>query len=193
MRFYALLCSILTISMFLFRIQKRPVINPEPSPPSNCKTVLSMKSNTQLFIELWHEARTRFSNQLENFTDSDLKKTLAPSPNSLGFLIRHIGDVELLFAKNIFGAENVKVIAKTVIAQKDTGEWTNLTELKEYVALSFHSLQSILEQQSETDWETIVTTKEFGTKTKAAAFGRIVSHTAYHAGQMALVHKYGTF
>lgn len=63
-----------------------------------------MKSHTELLIELWHEARTRFSNQLEGFTENDLKKKLAPSPNSLGFLIRHIGDVELLFAKNVFGA-----------------------------------------------------------------------------------------
>lgn len=152
-----------------------------------------MKSHTILLIELWHEARTRFSNQLENFTENDLKKKLAPSPNSLGFLIRHIGDVELLFAKNVFSASEIKVIAKTVIAQKDTGEWTNLHELKEYVAFSFESLQSIVEKQSETDWETIVTTKEFGTKTKAEAFGRIVSHTAYHAGQMAIINKYGTF
>jgi uncharacterized damage-inducible protein DinB len=152
-----------------------------------------MKSHTILLIELWREARTRFSNQLENFTENDLKKKLAPSPNSLGFLIRHIGDVELLFAKNVFGASEIKVIAKTVIAQKDTGEWTNLPELKEYVAFSFESLQSIVEKQSETDWETIVTTKEFGTKTKAEAFGRIVSHTAYHAGQMAIINKYGTF
>lgn len=28
-------------------------------------------------------------------------------------------------------------------------------------------------------------------KTKAEALGRIVSHTAYHAGQMAIINKYG--
>ena len=33
--------------------------------------------------------------------------------------------------------------------------------------------------------------KEFGKKTKAEAFGRIVSHTAYHAGQMKIINKYG--
>jgi uncharacterized damage-inducible protein DinB len=37
----------------------------------------------------------------------------------------------------------------------------------------------------------MVTTKEFGTKTKAEALGRIISHTAYHAGQLALSLKYG--
>ena len=151
-----------------------------------------MKSKTQLFIELWEEARTRFSNQLSNITQEDLSKRLLPAPNSIGFLIRHIGDVELLFAKNVFGAQEVKVIAKTVIAQKDTGEWSNLTELSEYVEYSFQMLRSVLEKQQEEDWETTVTTKEFGTKTKAEAFGRIVSHTIHHSGQMVIIKKYGS-
>jgi hypothetical protein len=90
-----------------------------------------MKTKTELLLELWIEARTRFVNQLPNLTEEDLKKKLLPSPNSIGFLIRHIGDVELLFAKNVFGASDTKVIAKTVIAQKDTNEWTNLSELLE--------------------------------------------------------------
>ncbi|MBU2907238.1 DinB family protein [Arenibacter algicola] len=151
-----------------------------------------MKSKTQLFIELWEEARTRFSNQLSNITQEDLSKRLLPAPNSIGFLIRHIGDVELLFAKNVFGAQEAKVIAKTVIAQKDTGEWSNLTELSEYVEYSFQMLRSVLEKQQEEDWETTVTTKEFGTKTKAEAFGRIVSHTIHHSGQMVIIKKYGS-
>ena len=150
-----------------------------------------MKTKTQLFLELWQEARTRFSNQLIELSQDDLKKKLPPALNSVGFLIRHIGDVELLFGKNVFKAQDVRVIAKTVIAQKDTGEWTNLAELKEYVDYSFQTLKSIVEQQTDADWETTITTKEFGTKTKAEAFGRIVSHTNHHAGQMALLLKYG--
>ncbi len=152
-----------------------------------------MKTKTQLLLELWVEARTRFTNQLGNLTAEDLKKKLGDSPNSVGFLIRHIGDVELLFAKNVFGDSSVKVIAKTVIAQHDTGDWTDLDELKNYVGESFEKLKAIVEKQTDADWETDITTKEFGTKTKAEAFGRIVSHTAYHAGQMAIINKYGTF
>lgn len=151
-----------------------------------------MKSKTQLFTALLEEARTRFTNQLVNLTEEDLSKRLLPAPNSIGFLIRHIGDVELLFAKNVFGGQEVKVIAKTVIAQKDTGEWTDLTELLEYVQNSFLVLKSIVEKQEDIDWETTITTKEFGTKTKAEAFGRIVSHTTYHSGQMAIIKKYGS-
>ncbi len=151
-----------------------------------------MKSKTELFIELWEEARTRFTNQLSHLTQEDLNKRLLPAPNSIGFLIRHIGDVELLFAKNVFGAQEVKVIAKTVIAQKDTGEWTNLSELLEYVEYSYQMLRLVLEKQQEEDWEATITTKEFGTKTKAEAFGRIVSHTIHHSGQMVIIKKYGS-
>ncbi len=151
-----------------------------------------MKTKTQVFLELWQEARTRFTNQITNLTEQDLLKKLGSSPNSIGFLIRHIGDVELLFAKNVFGDSNVKVVAKTVIEKHDTGEWTNLQELKEYVVYSFEALKTIIDKQTDNDWETIITTSEFGSKTKAEALGRIVSHTAYHAGQMAIINKYGT-
>jgi uncharacterized damage-inducible protein DinB len=124
-------------------------------------------------------------------SELDLRKKLGDSPNTAGFLIRHIGDVELLFAKNVFGDSSVKVTAKTVIDKRDTGEWTDLESLKDYVADSFVRLKSVVEKQTDEDWRTTITTKEFGEKTKAEALGRIISHTAYHAGQLAIVSKYG--
>ncbi len=148
-------------------------------------------TTTATLLQLWIESRSRFTNQLAALSATDLLKKLPPSTNSVGFLIRHIGDVELLFAKNVFGSTEAKVIAKTVIDKKDTGEWVNLEELKAYVEYSFEILKDIIEQQSEEDWNSKIETKEFGVKTKAEAFGRIVSHTAYHAGQMALFIKYG--
>lgn len=151
-----------------------------------------MRTKTELLLQLWIEARTRFRNQLAELTENDLTKKLGNSPNSVGFLIRHIGDVELLFAKNVFGDASVSVRAKTVIDQADSGEWTDLEELKAYISESFEKLKAIVEKQSDEDWEETITTKEFGTKTKAEAFGRIVSHTAYHAGQMSIIKKYGT-
>jgi len=143
----------------------------------------------ETLYQLWLEARTRFFNQLQNMSATDLKKKLGNSPNSVGFLIRHIADVELLFAKNVFGVSDVKVSAKTVIDKQDTGEWTDLQSLLDYQKYAFETLASAIKVQI--DWEETVTTKEFGTKTKAEALGRIVSHTAYHAGQLAIVLKYG--
>ena len=146
---------------------------------------------TQAYLQTFTEARTRFTNLLINIQQEDLLKKLVNTNNSAGFLIRHIGDVELLFAKNVFGEGTISVQAKTVIAQKDTGEWTNLPELLAYQQSSFDQLKAILEKQKEEDWAVVITTKEFGAKIKAEAIGRIISHTAYHAGQLALTLKYG--
>lgn len=148
-------------------------------------------NQTQNLIAMWREGRTRFSNLLSSITEADLIKRLGDAPNSAGFLIRHIGDVELLFSKNVFGLEDVQVHAKTVIAKKDTGEWTNLQELLTYQQLAFETLQKAIAAQTESSWEQSITTKEFGTKTKAEALGRITTHTAYHAGQLAIILKYG--
>jgi uncharacterized damage-inducible protein DinB len=137
------------------------------------------------------EGRTRFTKLLAELHEDDLKKRLSPSPNSAGFLIRHIGDVEFLFAKNVFKLPDIQVHAKTVIDQKDSGEWTNLSELSLYIQKSFDTLKSAIEQQKEDEWDNLVVTKEFGSKTKAEAFGRIITHTAYHAGQLAMILKYG--
>lgn len=83
----------------------------------------------------------------------------------------------------------VKIVAKTLIAGKDTGEWTNLAEQKEIAAYAAEMLEKAISLQE--NWEEVIETKEFGKKTRAEALGRITTHTAYHAGQLALVLKYG--
>ncbi|UJP66144.1 DinB family protein [Mongoliitalea daihaiensis] len=140
-------------------------------------------------IELWKEGRTRLTNQLESIKPEDLTKKLGDSSNSAGFLIRHIAEVELLFAKNVFGNTNVKVDAQTLKAGKDTGEWTDLDELLALVTDAGEQLKKAIDSQE--DWDAVIKTQEFGEKTKAAALGRITTHTAYHAGQLAIVIKYG--
>jgi uncharacterized damage-inducible protein DinB len=146
---------------------------------------------TQVYLQTWSEARTRFTDQLDSLRDLDMKKKLGDSPNSIGFLIRHLADVELLFAKNVFGQIDLKVHAKTLIDKKDTGEWTDYSSLLDYQKYSSDCLEKAILAQSNSDWESEIITQEFGTKTKAKALGRIISHTAYHAGQLALVKKYG--
>ena len=148
-------------------------------------------NTTKFYAQTWAEARTRFENPLKEITEEDLTKKLINTKNSAGFLIRHIADVELLFTKNVFGAADLKVHAKSVIAQRDTGEWKNLNQLLDYQQEARKELKTAIEKQTDEAWSETVTTKEFGTKTKAEALGRILSHTAYHAGQLALTFKYG--
>lgn len=151
-----------------------------------------MDQQTTRFLALFAESRTRFTNQLVSISSEDLVKKIAPDSNSVGFLIRHIGDVELLFAKNVFGNSEIRVKAKTVMDKRDTGEWNDLQALIEYVNFSAQQLIETIQGMTDLDWEQEISTAEFGKRTKAQVVGRIVSHTAYHAGQMALILKYGS-
>lgn len=148
-------------------------------------------STTEYYLQTLTEARTRFTNQLSHVNETDLPKRIGNAKNSAGFIIRHIADVELLFAKNVFGDTNLKVHAKTVATGFDSGEWTNLQELMSYQAEAFDALRSVILKQTDEDWQQVINTKEFGSKTKAEDIGRIISHTAYHAGQLAFILKYG--
>jgi uncharacterized damage-inducible protein DinB len=141
--------------------------------------------------EAYVEARTRLQQLTIQLTENDLRKTLSPSSNSIGFLIQHIADVELLFSKNVFKSMDIAVKAKTVIEKKDSGEWTNLIEIIAYLNESKNRISEAIINQKENSWNDLITTNEFGTKSKMEAFGRIISHTAYHTGQIGMILKYG--
>ena len=147
---------------------------------------------SKYFAASYLEARTRLQVVIDDIQPQDLQNRVGSIPNSVGFLLRHIADVELLFAKNVFKQESLHVKAQTLIDGSDLGQWTNLTDLIVYLKHSSEELLKVISNQKSSAWAINVTTKEFGTKTLAEAFGRIISHTAYHAGQIALIKKYGS-
>ena len=146
---------------------------------------------TKYFYDAYDEARTRLTNVVEHLKPEQAKFKIPGVDNSVGFLLRHIADVELLFSKNVFKNPEVVVKAQTVIDQKDSGEWVDLNALRDYLDHAGKIVSATIAQQDDESWDELIETKEFGTKTKAEAFGRIISHTAYHAGQLALIAKYG--
>ncbi len=147
-------------------------------------------NQTEAILELWLESRTRLTNQFAQITAADLLKRLHPQSNSIGFLLKHIGEVEQLFARNVFGLD-IKGTVETLGVGKDKSQYTNLEELLEYLANSHTYLEQAINNVLPDEWNEEITTKEFGTRTKAQAIGRITSHTAYHAGQIGIILKYG--
>jgi uncharacterized damage-inducible protein DinB len=140
---------------------------------------------------LWKEGRSRLLTVVTNIKAEDLQKKLGDAPNSAGFLLRHIAEVELMFSKMIFDDNGEPVEAKTLMAQKDTGEWTVLPDLMDYLQKASGTLENGIKNQPADSWQESITTKIFGTKTRAEYLGRIISHTSYHAGQLAIILKYG--
>lgn len=163
---------------------------PEEDVASKDKPNFQMMNQTEVLLALWLEARTRLTNQLPNIRETDLLKRLHPQSNCIGFLLKHIGEVEQLFARNVFGLD-IKASIETLGAGRDKGQYTKLVELTAYLNESLISLQQAIQNVDALEWNEEISTKEFGTRTKAAALGRIVSHTAYHAGQIGIILKYG--
>lgn len=145
---------------------------------------------TDQLLQMFKMGRTRLTNQLPNIKESDLTKKLHPNSNSIGFLLQHIAEVELLFSKNVFGLDikvSMQTVGKTI---HDTGKFTNLESGLKLLTQSAEALEKAILSHKDGDWGSNVTTAEFGTVTKAEALSRIISHTAYHAGQIGLILKY---
>ncbi|MGM0546077.1 MAG: DinB family protein [Bacteroidota bacterium] len=141
------------------------------------------------YLKMWEMGRTRLTDQLDGIGEEDLLKRSHADSNSVGWLLRHIAEVELLFSKNVFGKE-IEVKAQTIGSlAKDRGQFDEHGPLMELIERAGNELQSAID--SVEDWAAEVTTAEFGTVTKAEALARIMTHTAFHAGQISLARKYG--
>lgn len=143
-----------------------------------------------MHFEMWKMGRSRLTGLLDQFDSGTITYKLHPDSNTTGWLLRHIAEVELLFARNVFGRD-VRVKAQTIgPTGSDRGKLTDPESITELLNRAEAELGEVI--RSVSDWESEVTTAEFGTITKAEALARIMTHTAYHAGQVALTMKYGS-
>ncbi|MEX2401137.1 MAG: DinB family protein [Rhodothermales bacterium] len=146
---------------------------------------------SERYVALYTQGRTRLTGWLDEVVDEDLSRRLHPEANTLGWMLRHIGEVELLFAKNIFGRD-LDVHAQTIGPNAGRSQqFGGVEELRELLDRSGRELREAIAAQEEDDWTREVTA-DFGTLPLQEALARIVTHTAYHAGQAHLTLKYGT-
>jgi uncharacterized damage-inducible protein DinB len=142
-----------------------------------------------MHYEMFKMGRTRLTNQLDNINEDHLRNRLHQDSNSVGWLLRHIAEVELLFAKNVFGRDLYLKAMTIGSVAKDRGQFDELQPLLNLIQKAEDELGAAIKEI--TDWDKEVTTAEFGTVSKAEALARIMTHTAYHAGQVRLAVKYG--
>lgn len=149
-----------------------------------------MNSLTERYVAMYTQGRTRLNTWLDDIDDADLDKRLHDEANTLAWLLQHAGEVELLFAKNIFGRD-IKMKAHTIGPnagrRQDFGSAEDVRALLER---SGQALHQAIAAQDEDAWTREVTA-EFGTLSLQEALARIITHTAYHAGQAHLTLKYG--
>ena len=146
---------------------------------------------TQRMLAMWEMGRrTRLLPLLEQVSDDLLEHRLHPRTNPVGWLLRHIGEVEQLFARNVFGLD-LQVKAHTLGGSPPRASHGSTAELLAHLDESADRLREAITRQDPESWDAPITTREFGTLAKHEALARITTHTAWHAGQLALTLKYG--
>lgn len=145
----------------------------------------------QTLLPALQTARSRYSDVLANLEEKELSWKLAPGSNSVGFLIRHIAEVEYRFCVMFFQRPLPDGVRLTTIGQvKDEGNFTDLAALLAFRDESFaHLLESLAALPKEA-WD-VPCEAPIATITPRQALGRLIYHNGYHAGQIGLIRKYG--
>jgi uncharacterized damage-inducible protein DinB len=136
-------------------------------------------------------ARSRYLDALDHLEADQLTWKLAPGSNSVGFLIRHIAEVEYRFCAMFFQQPvPPHVTLSTIGPVKDEGTHTDLDALLAFKDASFQFLLEALGALPTEAWD-VPCEAPIATLTPRQALGRLVYHMGYHGGQIGLIRKYG--
>jgi hypothetical protein len=76
-------------------------------------------TTTERLLAMWEMGRTRLTRLLDQVSDEKLPRRMHSDSSSAAFLLRHMGEVDRLFARNIFGLD-ITVKARTLGPPPDT-------------------------------------------------------------------------
>ncbi|GED28205.1 hypothetical protein BAG01nite_43070 [Brevibacillus agri] len=136
-------------------------------------------------------ARSRYMDALANLQADELPLKLAPGSNSIGFLIRHIAEVEYRFCLMFFQRPLPSDVSLSTIGPvKDEGNFTDLAALLAICEASYRHLVDSLATLPPEAWD-VPCEAPIGILTPRQALGRLIYHMGYHGGQIGLIRKYG--
>ncbi len=147
-----------------------------------------MSTKSEMIKSMWGVARHNLDRLCQNISKEHMNYKIHPESNSLGFLLLHIAEVEILFGNSVF-AFNYTIKPKTF--KKEEGvNYDNYEETIELLDKSKVLIADALNNAEELSWDNIVKTP-IGEFTQYDAIARIIAHTNYHSGQIGLILKYG--
>jgi uncharacterized damage-inducible protein DinB len=142
-----------------------------------------------LFNDLLIQNKVSCQFAFNELTSENIQYRLTDQAASAGFIYRHIGETMILFGY-FFGFP--PEVSNTTMGATDNGQGDQLEESRELVEKGYALFQTIIDKNSDLDWQDEIDTPFFGTVTKARLFAHVLYHTAYHAGQISLTLKKGS-
>ncbi len=149
-----------------------------------------MGTKKMMLENLWKISRVRFESIRNDIKEEQLGYRIHPESNSLGFLLRHIAEVELMLGKSVFNFEADFVPQTFGKKYIDNTLFSNLNELLDFMSLSYEKILDGISKIDEDECTKLVKTP-IGEFSLSDAIGRLITHTNYHVGQIGLIMKYG--
>lgn len=119
----------------------------------------------------------------KKITPENLEWRLTADAGSVGFIYRHIGEIQLLLGQ--FLGESTQV-SNTTMGSQDTGQGKDLEASNELIAEGYTMLRRLVSNQTDAWWTEAIETPFFGTITRLQMLGHIMNHNAHHCGQISL-------
>lgn len=108
---------------------------------------------------------------------------LTPEAASVGFIYRHIGEIQLLLG-TFLGVR--PEVVNTTMGFEDTGQGADPEASRRLVEAGYDMLYGLAQQHEPGWWSEKVETPFFGEIERIRLLGHILNHNAHHAGQISL-------
>jgi uncharacterized damage-inducible protein DinB len=139
---------------------------------------------TSAFIRLLIDQNKNTSSySFREINPENLRWRLSPGAASVGFMYRHIGEIQLLLGTFLGEATEV---SNTTMGFKDTGQGADLEVSHRLVDSGYAMLYDLAEKHGTDWWTEKIETPFFGEIERIRLLGHILNHNAHHAGQIAL-------
>lgn len=142
-----------------------------------------MNSLTQPIASLIDQNEHTCGYTFKKITFENLEWRLTADAGSVGFIYRHIGEIQLLLGQ--FLGEPTQVSNMTMGFQ-DTGQGKDLEASHQLITAGYTMLRNLVSNQTDAWWTETIETPFFGTVTRLQMLGHILNHNAHHSGQIAL-------
>lgn len=113
----------------------------------------------------------------------NLSWRLNDSAASVGFIFRHIAEIQLLLGQFL---DVPTEISNTTMGFQDTGQGSDLEKSNELLQDGYQMLLGLAEKHPESWWMETIETPFFGSVSRLAMLGHILNHNAHHSGQISL-------
>jgi hypothetical protein len=140
-------------------------------------------NTTFLLQEAIAQNRTNFEFLKQKLTADTLGLRLNPGAASVGFIVRHLGEISNLLG---YFLGRPAAVANTTMGQADTGQPYDLAESLALIDQGFSMLEELVATAAPDFWEEKIQTPFFGEVSRARMFFHVLYHNSYHYGQLGL-------